>query len=219
MNYSPSLKKLQLAFDRRMVRLERIIITNNPGSETFGRNLAYVTIESLNAWSVFCRNLYLSCAWLQAKTINGSLAKPSVISFTAERDAILHAISVLKPGPIYARALASSAISSRDEPTWHEISTLIRLTSNLSLTNSAQINAGLSYPTDFFKQGPIIRNFFAHRNSETAHKVRRMSSSPPYSFAISHPHNFLTQLMPGRPQDIVSEWLEDLRLISHEMCL
>lgn len=215
---SPSLTKLQKSFDKRIQRLEKLTIPPPGGLYPTDRHVSYVIIEALSAWSAFMREYYLSCAWLKAKTLRGNFARPTGITFTSERDAILFAISKLKPPTVLARATAAANISSRDEPTWHDTATIIKLDGALAFTHSGQISYAISYPTSFFRDAPPIRNFFAHRNLSTAKKVDNLARAAPYSHNMVAPHEFVGTCLPYRTQALVAEWMEDLRLISYEIC-
>lgn len=212
MRKSRSLQRLQSAFNYRVVRLERVAreVSDDKAS-------AYVAIEALNAWASFARQFYLSCTWLQAITIKGLRATPGGGAFADERQALLFAIQRLKPN-VSARAAAGAKIDARYEPNWHSKDTIIQLSSTLALSNDSSVVAAFSYPTRFFDDAPVVRNFFAHRNMGTADKVRRLARQPPYLLTAETAHDFVRSLLPGRPQTVVAEWLEDLRLVSDEIC-
>lgn len=213
-----SLSKLQQSFDFRIRRLETLCASIKPGLKETDRYVSYAALESLNAWTCFVREFYLSCGVLQARTITGVVAAPTNLSLADERQAILHAIGLLRPPPIFARANASAVISSRDEPTWHEISVILKLSASLGLTNNNSVIQALAYPTTFFRDMPVIRNFFAHRNMSTAEKVSAIALKHYQMPNLKCATDFLRSLLPGRPETVLAEWLTDLRLISDEMC-
>lgn len=216
---SKSLRVLQIAFDERLLRLEAIAAGGDWQHLPLDRRMAYVTIECLSAWSIFAREYYLSCAWLRARRISGPPVEPASRLFSDERDAILHSIRILKPPTVYNRAQNSANISARDEPTWHEPSTIMKIYSNLRMSNMNEVSASFSYPTTFFNDCPTIRNFFAHRNMGTAQKVYSLARRPPYSVFIGSAGDLVGTLLPGRTQTLAREWIDDLRLISHDLCL
>jgi hypothetical protein len=80
------------------------------------------------------------------------------------------------------------------------------------------IQSALAYPTTFFADMPTIRNFFAHRNKESAYKVLRLASSKYALGHIKEPHDFLRALLPQRPTTLMLDWIDDLKLIAHAMC-
>lgn len=187
------------------------------GDPSADRTAAYVTIEALNSWAIFAREYYLSCALYRARTIQGALSGPSQ-AYGNERDALVAAIGILKPH-LFSTVSSAPVVEVRSEPPWHEVNTLIKLASTLAFSNFAQVASAFSYPTNFFRHSPPIRNFFAHRNKGTAEKVIRVIAAAPYYSTERVAYRFLGNLMVGRPQTVMAEWLDDLRLVSYELCL
>src|SRR2546429_9345428 len=64
MRRSKNLRKLRMTFKWRLDRLEGRVATARKAATIRERDLlvAYVTIESLNAWALFSKSFYLSCA-------------------------------------------------------------------------------------------------------------------------------------------------------------
>ena len=215
---SKSLHALHDGLDRRLLRLQKVASGTDWAGVPLDRRIAYATIESLSVWSSFAREYYLSCAWLTARCIGGARVFPGIMPFNSERDAILFAISVLKPPQVYQRASSAGQISPRDEPVWHDNATLVRLWESLSFSNITSVASSFSYPTTFFRHCPPVRNFFAHRNFETAQKVRRLASGSPYLAGTRGAAEFVGTLLPGRQQTLIEEWIDDLRLIGHGLC-
>lgn len=211
-----NLRILQQSFDERIVRLIKLLsaIAGTPQAD---RTIAYAAIEALNAWAIFSREYYLACAMFNARTINGGRSGP-LTRFPDERAALESAIILLKPH-LTAKVTSGAVIEPRDEPTWHETATIVRLGAAMAFQNLAQITSAFSYSTTFFRDCPPIRNFFAHRNKHTADKVANLVRSAPYYSTYTVAFEFLGSLLPGRPQTVLSDWLDDLRLVSHELCL
>jgi hypothetical protein len=87
--------------------------------------VAYVAIEALNAWALFSRSFYLSCA-LGARTENNHR-----ISITAATtDHIGLAISHYKK---WAKPNAAGVWHRRDEPAWHDPNVLMTVCKMSSL--------------------------------------------------------------------------------------
>jgi hypothetical protein len=64
---------------------------------------------------------------------------------------------------------------------------------------------------------PTVRNFFAHRNSETALKVGRLSLR--YGLKrIGHATDFVQAAQANRPVAIIEDWLAELDSIISSMC-
>ena len=116
MNRCKSLFKLRRTLVARLERLERRL-SASAKLAPHERNpvVAYVTIESLNAWSQFSRAFYLSCM-LNAKTE----ARATVAVMPAGvhlNDAIGLAITRFKS---YAKPNSLGEWDRRDEPAWHD---------------------------------------------------------------------------------------------------
>jgi hypothetical protein len=105
----------------------------------------------------------------------------------------------------------------REEPTWHERQTLLKLSSILGASNDSQIQAALSYKTWVFADLPVFRNFFAHRNDETAKRARALASHYTVSSQL-RPSEILCSVAPGRPQRVLADWLDDLRNVVDLLC-
>lgn len=212
-----SLNCLHNSFDRRIIRLASLLASTSSSASDWDRCLSYVAIEALNAWASFSREFYLSCAWVSARSISGATAEPTTMSFISERAALLHAISIVRPKTFY-RAQQSATIDSRDEPTWHEPSTLTKLSAGIALSNNLAVLQAFSYPTTFFRDMPVVRNFYAHRNKASADKVKALANLKYGIRGVRTATELIGELWPGRSQSLANEWLDDLRLVSFEAC-
>jgi hypothetical protein len=206
------LNRLNESFARRTIRLEAIAaqIAGKAGHD-IDRAIAFVTIESLSAWSGFSREFYLSCAFLYPKTIGGRHVAHKQANIVGERDALVHSIQRLKG------ITARGRIAPRDEPVWHEKRALPTLSSSLQLSNHNSVLRGFSYPTTFFDDLPPVRNFYAHRSRETAGRVlnvARRYGNP----AVRHPNELINYVQQGRVQTLLQEWLSDMRQIGQAIC-
>jgi hypothetical protein len=178
------------------------------------RAVSFVAIESLSAWAGFAREFYLSCAFLQPKTINGHHVSHQDSTVTDEYLALLHSIFVLK-----GRSISAPRIAPRDEPAWHEKRTLSQLSTSLSLSNHQSIVSALSYQMTFFDHLPTVRNFYAHRSEGTAQKVMRVAHNSYAAVSVRHPNELVNTLFAGKVQTIIQEWLSDMRRIAATICL
>lgn len=212
------LVRLSRTFRARIHRLEYIAasMARNSGPNV-DRAVAFVTIEAQTTWANFSREFYLSCALLSPKTIAGGRVFHTTSGIFDERHALLRSIQVLKPNR-YAGAARSVNISPRDEPTWHEKVCLLRMAQDLNFSNQAMIIAGLSYPTRFFNDLPIIRNFYAHRSHRSIEKVRELARRNYGIRSLVHPTDLVNQTLSGATQTLLSEWLGDMRTIGDTLC-
>jgi hypothetical protein len=215
------LSVLHNALNKRVVRLEKLVVDTtgrsiDPLSE---RQVAYAMIEALSSWSAFIREFYLSCALFQPRTIRGNPVTHSSLAIADEFTALCGALGALGQTYALTRSVSARTVSPRDEPTWHDPSTLVRLSSNIGLSNSTSVLAAFAYPTTFFRDAPAVRNFYAHRNAESAARVSRLAAREYNMLTVRRPSELITTLFHSRGQTLLEEWLEDIRLISYELCL
>ena len=212
------LARLNRMFDARIRRLEFIAASAARRSDSsVDRLIAFVTIEALTTWSNFSREFYLSCALLSPKTISGRRVSHTTSGISNERQALLRSIQVLKPNR-YNEAARSVQIARRDEPTWHEKLSLPRMAQDLNLSNQAFIVAGLSYPTTFFNDLPVVRNFYAHRSYGSAQRVQELARRNYGIRNLLHPTTLLNHTLIGSTQTLILEWLGDMRAITDTLC-
>src|ERR1022692_4160879 len=147
------LQKLRVSFECRLNRLKKKVQPFLVSRISSDREavVTYAAIECLNAWSNFVRAYYLSCA-IGTTTESGDKVTPSIPILTCT-DAIGIAITVFRP---YASATASGRWLRRDEPTWHDPNTLLRLSARLGFSNLADIQAGMSAGFRVFADLPCV---------------------------------------------------------------
>ena len=79
----------------------------------------------------------------------------------------------------------------------------------VALSNLAQLTAALALPYAVIDDLPTARNFYAHRNPETAAKIKRKMAR--YVMPTqAHPTDVLRRSVLGRPVSVLEEWLEEL---------
>jgi hypothetical protein len=173
--------------------------------------VAYAAIEAHNLWASFARAFYLSCV-LRATRETGIPITITAPGLLTTSDAIQYAVRLLKP-----RLTTGPPFTRRDEPVWHDPNTLLKLLSSLGASNLLEVQAALSYPTKVFRLLPTVRNFFAHRNEETAQKSSGVARSLGLSGKLK-PGEVLCSVLPGRPQNVLADWLDDLRAVMTLLC-
>jgi hypothetical protein len=172
-------------------------------SRPLDRNVSFVVIEAMNNWASFSRTLYLSTCrgardWrLQRLTVN----RP----FGSDDEALHFAIKRYKPNfPAWP-----TRVTHRDEPNWLDPNTLLTLLNDLSASNAPDVNAALSFQGRVLTDLPTLRNFYAHRQENTAQKARRLMIN--YGIAPQiHPTEFCLSYESGKSQSIVLDWLDEL---------
>ena len=206
---------------RRLDRLERRVRTHlqtlvrltkkmpNVPREEADRTASFVCLEALNIWAEFTRT-YFVCALANSVTSSGS-----IVATSFPRGISIE--SALRNIPIVLNRVPSGRLSRRDEPTWHSRRNFLRIAQLVGLTNLGQVQAALSLPSRVIDDLPTVRNFFAHRNQETATKVFRLSRR--YGIArVNHPTELVRSVVPGRPATIIEDWLAELDHVVKNMC-
>lgn len=193
---------------RRRSLLLRSLIENFQGRVTpdTDRLSAFATIEALNLWHLYCRSLYLSSA-LGCFDSAGNRVTPPGGPISSEGHAITVAVHAVKP----QLRDKSGPWAPRDEPPWHDTSAFLKSMQALGPSNLPAVQAALSYPTKVFTYLPTARNFYAHRAMSTAVKVQGIARG----YALNprlRPTELLLTRLPGRPQPLLADWLDDLRL-------
>ena len=173
--------------------------------------ISYTTIGCLNIWDNFSRAYFLSCSMSPWRE-NGSqvtISNPSIRNFN---DAIEASIRTCKNW-VWKRG----NWNRRDEPPWHDPQTLIRSCSEIGCSNYIEIQNAFSIPTKVFQHLPTYRNFYAHRNDDTAQKAKEIARQ--YSIPVrGHPSQILCTPAYGRPQVLLLDWIDDIRFVLELLC-
>ena len=203
MQRSKSLRRLKIRLRRRLKRLERRVtgVTNPAAAKNRDMVVGYVAIEALNAWALFSRSFYLSCA-LGARTER----RKRVACTATTTDPLGSAITHYKH---YAQPNAAGAWHRRDEPAWHDPNVLMTVCSNLGCSIQPQIATAFSLNQNVFTDLPVFRNFFAHRNGGTSQAARNVG--PRYTLPTSlSPSDLLLSVSPGGTMPVIVEWLTEM---------
>jgi hypothetical protein len=183
-----------------------------PVTRAGDRLVAFIAIETLNLWASFVRAYYVSCCMRGKRVGGGRVLIPAGAGINGCAQAINFAMQTVKP---YAKG--GPPWSRREEPTWHDTQTLLKLSAAVGASNVLQVQAAFGLKTRVFLDLPVFRNFFAHRNDETA---RRVAARARY-YGLSpqlRPSEMLCAASPGRPQRICSDWLDDICDVVQSLC-
>ena len=207
------LEGLQAVFVRRL-RHHRAVIEQTPiGLD--GQNEAHVvraTIDCLNSWSEFVRAYYMSCC-IRARTRGGVIVSASSSAVGSPSMALAEAIRITRPR-VFRRG---GPWTRYDEPTWRDPGTLRRVAQAVGLTNLDRIDVAFSVATNVFEHLPKFRNYFGHRNAETAAAIQRLAPVY-YSTMRERPAAILRKPLPSRSTCVLSEFLMDLEGIARVLC-
>ena len=179
------------------------------------RLVAFAVIETLNTWAAFCRSFYLSCVF-RAERANGTRVTLGKETHIVTRDQAIEFAVLTTRGQTYVKN-HKGPWKWRDEPNWYDPRVITALSPRLALSNLAQIQAAFGIPTAVFSEMPVFRNFFAHRNQDTASRVRTVIAANYTAFGFSKrttPSVFLCARIPGRPQNVLADYIDDIRNVT-----
>lgn len=203
-------------FENRIDRLERRINEVAFVRDHKDRDIvvSYGTIEALNAWALFSRSFYLSCA------LGSITERKKIVTMTSITDPLGYAIVLFKPKatPISPATLTSPpAWHRRDEPPWHDPTVLMRICGNLKCSIQNEIINAFSLNLNVFRDLPIVRNFFAHRNSQTIQAVRNIA--PRYTLPTHLiPTEFLISVSMNSTVPVILDWLAEMKITAEFLC-
>jgi hypothetical protein len=206
-----SLRRLRKTLSQRISRLEKRLrsVAANNADKHRDVVVAYVAIEALNAWALFSRSFYLSCA-LGAKT---ERRRPVTLTATTA-DPLGAAITCCNSR---ARPNAAGMWHRRDEPAWHDPNILMRVCGNVGCSIQSQIGQAFSLNQNVFNDLPVFRNFFAHRNGQTSQAARNIA--PRYTLPSKlSPTDLLLAVSPGATEPVMIEWLTEITITAEFLC-
>jgi hypothetical protein len=195
--------------NRRLARLERRIkIVSAAGHRDRDVVVAYVAIEALNAWALFSRSFYLSCA------LGAFTERKRRVKMTPTADPLGAAIVYINNR---ARPNAMGIWHRRDEPAWHDPNVLMRVCRNLGCSIEVEIGQAFSVSQNVFNDLPVFRNFFAHRNGDTSQAAKNIA--PRYTLPTHlSPTELLMSVSPGSTETLLVEWLTEMAITAEFLC-
>jgi hypothetical protein len=205
---------LNIAAQKRIARLRsRVSHLNLPSTADKDIIVAWTVIESTNLWGSFLRAYYLSGA-IRTRTMSGGKVTFTSAVFADVQSALMFAVRKMKN-----KNFKKTTISRIDEPSWNNSRSVYSLLSGVGISNITQVNGALSYSTRFFQFLPTIRNFYAHRCDETFRRaalvgVRLGLAATPRMRATE----MLSSRLPTRPQNLITDWLDDMANVIDMLC-
>jgi len=207
-----ALVKLYRTGTARLLRLRLLFPPPyGPIDSVRDRVIAHVTIESLNLWSNFVRSYYLACV-RNARTSAGPRVT-LITSFSGPQAALDYAVAHIKN-----KNIAAAPFARRDEPPWHDWSTLVKLCVALNISITPQVQFASGYPTTMLRFLPVFRNFFAHRNDDTFRKTQTAALQLGIPGGRAHPSRLLSTPAAGAAQPILADWLDDIQNLMDLLC-
>ena len=193
---------------RRLIFLRGLASTMPRCShEVADRMASYVCIEALNLVAEFNRN-YFRVALNTGETRSGSYLATQFPRGIKIHDALRQMGVLRRPG-------LQGATSRLDEPSWHRKSQFLKVVRRSGLTTEQQIVSAIGLQVRVLDDLPTARNFFAHRNEETARRCRRLSRH--YMLPSIHPTKMLSSRSRGGQVTVLEGWLLELETVSDLM--
>lgn len=212
MNPSQDLTQLKQAALKRLARMRAIALIGLSSQAPPNTNqFSFVTIETQNLWSNFVRSYLLSCVFCPRRSKGGKVTLGNS-AIQSPGDVLLAAARSVR-GPT-----AAAPTNRREEPSWHDTSVFLKTASAIQCSHLNQIQGALSLQTRVLQDLPVFRNYYAHRNEETANKAIALASKQYLVRGYHHPTLVLAQPAYKRTQPIILDWLDDLRTIADLLC-
>lgn len=214
MNSSRHLEKLNHAAKRRIAKLRRVVSPLSvPATPEADRAISWAMIEADNLWSGFLRAYYLSAAF-HGRTKSNHRIKFASVAFPDSQSALKYAVRLLKDA-----GFRKPVVTPRDEPAWHDIGNFLKLLTTVGASNIATVRKALAYRTAFHQLLPPIRNFYAHRCEDTSRRAKGVAIRLGLS-AIPNIHatEIMCSKLSRRPQNVATDWLDDMANIVDLLC-
>jgi len=193
-------------------RVRSISPTIRPRDE---RELALTAIDLHNLWALFSRQYFLSCA-IETWSSSGTRIFPQAVTFPSLKHALAFACDEVRGGRRRIKWRKGVPVIPREEIVWHRPTNILRLSSAAAFSNLRQIHAAFSIQTRVFDDLRDVRNFFAHRNANTAATVRVVAARYSLPSRIK-PAVLLRSVEPGVPFVILRRWIIDIRNVVLQM--
>lgn len=212
MQRTKRLRKLRMALKWRLYRLEKRLKSVSAATDRPDRDMAvaYVAVEALNAWTMFSRSFYLSCALGTVTERNRRVT----ITALPTADHMGLAITQFKKS---AKPNTAGQWHRRDEPAWHDPNVLMTACKNLGCSIQPHLEASFTLQQNVFNDLPVCRNFFAHRNESSSRAARNIA--PRYTLpTYLSPCDLLLAVSPGASTSVMLEWLDEMNVTAEFIC-
>jgi hypothetical protein len=196
-------------------RLARLRVSALDGLAQSGperdRQLAYVTVEALNLWANFARSYALSCPFRPTRITKGRVTLSNAAITTPAAVLLLAAQARRGAGAV-------APMTRREEPAWHERDLLIKTCLAMGCSHAGDVQSALSVITTVFEALPSFRNFYAHRNDESAEKAVALGKKQYLITGMRHPSAVLATPAYKRTQPLILDWLNEMQAVMELLC-
>jgi hypothetical protein len=175
--------------------------------------VSFAAIELHSAWAVFSRNFFLSLIQRPISLTGKHIGVSSAIR--TNQDGLRAAIRVCKPKIILANP--DGPWSPQEEPPWFSSNTITASCAAIGASNITEVRAAFSIPQTIFRDLATFRNFYGHRNENTAARATNLAAR----YAVPrtpHPTNLLRTRKPGSPNSILFNFFDEARIAAEIMC-
>jgi hypothetical protein len=145
----------------------------------------------------------------------GNITSSHSGSYLSVNMAIGLAIKVTNPN---ATPTHSGLWNTRDEPTWHDVNTLIKLATTYSFSNLTDIKEAFSFGFTAHRNLIVFRNYYGHRNQGTKTKAQNMAIN--YGIQTKqHPTKILLDYPLTSPGiALLDQWIAELEQTISLLC-
>jgi hypothetical protein len=214
MHASRSFLKLNRSAHRRLARIKAIAKHSTSGSSfdaRIDRDIGFAVVEIQNLWTNFSR-AYLVCCVVGAKRKSTGRVTLADATITTP-GAMIHAAAKVARGPH-----AAAPTSRREEPSWHEVRILLKTCESIQCSHLADVQRALSLQTRVFSDLPVFRNFYAHRNEETAERALNLAQRQYLITKAKTPTEAITSRVRRRPQPLLLDWIDEMDTVMDLLC-
>jgi hypothetical protein len=214
MHATSDLAKLYHAVRRRLLRIEVLYhsLSNRP-MEDRSMVLASSVIELDNTILCGLREFTVS-SLRRARTLSYHRISTNR-AFAAAGEISAFILSVVNP--VKYQNMKSPAVVGREyEPTVRDPKDTQKVLSTCAASNISSVQNALALNFGLFRDIATIRNFYAHRNEDTAKKVRTKARSMGVP-AAHHPDDLVLASPPGRPGSILQDWIGEAQIFFEEL--
>lgn len=192
--------------EARLQRLRLLAASVGPPLTPASRRvLSYVTIESANLWAQYALCVFLSSAF-GARDHNGRRIVSNPVP--DQSHALDLAVYAIHPK---LRGIRRSWNSS-EMPDFQNKGHLALALGYIGATILPDVDVAVSYQTRVLSDLPTMRNFYAHKGERSARKASVLGTHYGLTRALP-PSVLLCTPIPGRPDALLVEWLDDLAAI------
>lgn len=164
---------------------------------------ALAAVAASNAWRNLLR-AYFVCAVNGGRLRGGQRTTTTIVCPNFE-DALTFAVHEMRPNHIGR----SGPWTHREEPDWSDPGLVASLLVAAGCSIAGDFTTAVSVGSSARQDLATYRNFIAHRNRETALKVRRLGAENGLNDLIP-PIDIPLQAARQRPQTLLVDWLDDL---------